>query len=268
MRIARLVEGSKADNEVSFPDDLTATLAATAQRSLVVQQMRAEVNVAKAVLSAEADLEEDPQEPSERAVDQDWLFRWRESASRVSTEELRTLWGRVLAGEIKSPGTFSLRTLEFLKNLSKEDADRIAKLAPFVIDTAFVFRGAESLLEFEGITVDFLLSLQELGVLDSVAPGLGWRLESAEPNEFLVGLVAYTRVLVVTHKDAKMSANLDIYRLTSLGREVLKLGAFTPHDGYIRQLGRIIQARGFKVELARYQQITEAAGRYFDEEEL
>ena len=265
----RLVEGSEWDNEASSPNDLTAaTLAATAQRSLVVQQMRAEVNVAKAVLSAEADLEDDPQEPSDRRVDDDWLFRWRESASKVSVEELRTLWGRVLAGEIKSPGTFSLRTLEFLKNLSKEDADRIAKLAPFVIDTAFVFRSDESLLKSEGITLDFLLSLQELGILDSVAPGLGWRLKSVVQNKFLKGLVAYTRVLVVTHQDPNKSTSLDIYRLTSLGREVLKLGTFTPHDAYIRHLGRTIRGRGFKVTLARYQQVNEAGGRYFDEEEL
>ena len=47
----------------------------------------------------------------------------------MSSEELQTLWGRVLAGEIKSPGTFSLRTLEFLKNTSHEEALKIAKLA-------------------------------------------------------------------------------------------------------------------------------------------
>ena len=265
----RLVEGSELDNEASSPNDLTAaTLAATAQRSLVVRQMRAEVNVAKAVLSAEADLEDDPQEPPDRCVDEDWLFRWRESAGKVSAEELRTLWGRVLAGEIKSPGTFSLRTLEFLKNLSKEDAQRIAKVAPFVIDSSFVFKGDESLLKSEGITLDFLLSLQELGIVDSVAPGLTWRLASTVRNEFLLGLVAYSRVLMVTHQDSSKSTKLNIYRLTSLGREVLKLGSFTPHDAYIRHLGRTIRDRGFKVTLARFQQVTESEGRYFDEEEL
>ena len=36
----------------------------------------------------------------------------------MSSEELQTLWGRTLAGEIKSPGSYSLRTLDFLKNLS------------------------------------------------------------------------------------------------------------------------------------------------------
>ena len=93
-----------------------------AQQDLILEQMRANVNVSKAVLSAEADLADDAQEPPDRMVDDDWLFRWRDSAGKVSSEELQALWGRVLAGEIKSPGTFSLRTLEFLKNLSQGEA--------------------------------------------------------------------------------------------------------------------------------------------------
>ena len=231
--------------------------------------MRAEVNVAKAVLGAEADLEDDPQEPPDRSIDEDWLYRWRDSAAKVSTAELQALWGRVLAGEVKSPGTFSLRTLEFLRNLAKEEARRIEMLAPFVVDNDFLFRDSKSLLESEGITFGFLMRLQDLGILDlGGATGLIRPLRSAVPNEFMLGLVAYTRVLVVTHQDANKSANLAIYRLTSLGKEVLKLGAFTPHDAYIRHLGRTIRDRGFKVTLARYQQVTEAEGRYFDGEEL
>ena len=266
----RLVEGSESDKEASSPNDLTAaTLAATAQRSLVVQQMRAEVNVAKAVMGAEADLEDDPQEPPDRCVDEDWLFRWRESASKVSAAELQALWGRVLAGEVKSPGSYSLRTLEFLKNLSKEDARRIEKLAPFVVDNDFVFKGDKALLESEGITLGYLLSLRDLGIVDLGATrGLRKVLRTATPNEFMLGLVSYTRVLVVTHEDPKKEIGLDVYRLTSLGKEVLKLGAFTPEDSYIRVLGRTLRDQGFKVVLARYQQITETEGRYFDGEEL
>ncbi|MDE2903362.1 MAG: DUF2806 domain-containing protein [Chloroflexota bacterium] len=136
----------------------TVALATAAQRSLMAQQMRAEVNVARAVLVAEDVLEDDPQEPPGRRVDDDWLHRWRESAGKVSIEELQDLWGRVLAGEIKSPGTFSLRTLEFLKNLSKQEAAEIATLAPFVVDGDWVFMGVAddmSTLETEGIALGF-----------------------------------------------------------------------------------------------------------------
>lgn len=68
--------------------------------------------MAKAVLSAEADLGGDSQEPSDRYVDEDWLLRWKESASEVPAEELRPLRGCVPAGEIESPGT--LRFASFI----------------------------------------------------------------------------------------------------------------------------------------------------------
>ena len=230
--------------------------------------MRADVNVAKTVLAAEADLENDRQEPPDRYVDEDWFFRWRESAGEVSAAELQALWGQVLAGEVKSPGTFSLRTLEFLKNLSKKDAQQIERLAPFVVNSSFVFSGAQPLLDSEGITLNFLLTLQELGIVDPVTPNLTKRLQSAKPNEFLLGLVAYTRVLVVTHQDPNKTTSLNIYPLTSLGREVLGLGTFTPNDAYLRHLGQAIRDCGFKVAIARYQQVTESEGQYFDAEVL
>ena len=107
----RLVEGPVQNDEMAITgtDAVSHALITTAQRNVFLGQMQAEVNIGKAFLSAETDLAGDAQEPPNRMVDDDWLLRWRDSAGRVSSEELQTLWGRVLAGEIKSPGTFSLR---------------------------------------------------------------------------------------------------------------------------------------------------------------
>ena len=251
----------RADN-TSF-----ATLAAATQRNLLSREIRREVNVGKAVLQAVAELENDPQEPPRGRVEEDWLTRWRDSASQVSAEELQALWGRVLAGEVKSPGTFSLRTLEFLKNLSKEDARQIEKLAPFVVDD-FVFKGDKPLLESEGISLGFLLGLQDLGIVEVSQSGVRKILRSALPDKFMLGLVAYKRVLVITHEDPSKEFRLDVYRLTSLGKEVLKLGMFMPHEPYFRQLGKTIRDLGFRVAVARYEQVTETEGRFFDKEEL
>ena len=136
---------------------------ASVQRNQIARAMRDEVNTSKALLSAEEALEDDPQTPPERKVDDDWLFRWRDSASTVSSEELQALWGRMLAGEIKSPGSFSLRTLEFLKNLSHEEALQIAKVSPFVIDGDAIFRGNEQLVRSEGITLGFRVIVKSCG---------------------------------------------------------------------------------------------------------
>ncbi|MCY4287944.1 MAG: DUF2806 domain-containing protein [Aestuariivita sp.] len=76
------------------------------------------------MLAASGVLQDDPEEPPEKHVDDDWLIRWRMAAGQVSLEELQDLWGQVLAGEIKSPGTFLLRTWEFLKQMSTARVNR------------------------------------------------------------------------------------------------------------------------------------------------
>ena len=240
---------------------------ASVQRNQIAREMRAEVNVSKVLLSAEAALEDDPQTPPERKVDDDWLFRWRDAASTVSSEELQTLWGQVLAGEIKSPGSFSLRTLEFLKNLSHEEALQIAKVSPFVISNV-IFRGNNQLLESEGITVGFLLNLQNLGVVSGVGAGLTQKFHSLATEKFEQALVSYNRVLIVTHEDTSKQIRLEVYKLTLLGQQIIELGSFKPHEVYLRSVGQTICRQGFKVLIARWEKVTEITGRYFEPQEL
>ena len=237
-------------------------------RNRDAREIRGEVNVSKALLSAEADLADDPQAPPDRTVDDDWLFRWRDAASVVSSEELQTLWGRVLAGEIKSPGSFSLRTLEFLKNISHEEALQICKLAPFVLSYGHIFND-KKLLDSEGITFSFLLDLQNLGVTCGVdSNGLLLYAPSENPDKFKSVLVSHDRALVVTHEDASKQLVLKAYGLTSIGQQICKLGSFESHEIYLRNVGQAICKQGFHVSLARWEQVTEKAGRYYEAQEI
>ena len=242
--------------------------AAIVSRNMIAEGIREEINVTKAILGAVAELEADSQEPPEQKIVDDWLFRWRESASTVSTEELQNLWGRVLAGEIKSPGSFSLRTLEFLKNLSREEALEIASLSRFVVVDS-IFRGDQQILDSAGITFGFLLRMQELGILSGVeAIGVSLTLKSSETEQFRRGLLSHDRTLVVTHEDVNKEIRLNVYPLTSLGQQVLTLGSFESHEAYLRSVGKAIRGQGFKVLIARYQGVTRTEGRYFDAQEL
>lgn len=74
--------------------------------------VRGEINSSIALLYAEEQLSNDSQVPPPETVDDDWFNTWRDYAGRVSAEKMQRLWGSVLAGEIKSPGQYSLRTLE------------------------------------------------------------------------------------------------------------------------------------------------------------
>lgn len=53
------------------------------------------------------------------SIDEDWLNIFERYAEDASTERVQNLWGRVLAGEIRTPGRYAARTLRSYRNLHK-----------------------------------------------------------------------------------------------------------------------------------------------------
>ena len=55
-------------------------------------------------------------------IDHDWTARFFNDVQDVSSEEMRVLWGRILASEIEKPGSTSLRTLGVVRDLDQATA--------------------------------------------------------------------------------------------------------------------------------------------------
>ena len=66
------------------------------------------------------------------SVENDWIVNFFDKSRIVSDEQMQDLWSRILAGEANAPGTYSKRTINFLSDLDKVDADLFAKLCGFV----------------------------------------------------------------------------------------------------------------------------------------
>jgi len=242
------------------------TAADVANEAAAAENLRREVNVAKALLHAETVLESDAQEPPETKIDDDWLFRWRDSASSVSAEYLQHLWGRVLAGELKAPGSFSLRTLEFLRNISQDEARAIEKLAGFVIG-GFVYRDKKA-SEALGLHFAFLLEMQELGLLSGVETGLEVTLPSSEDMRFIRLLAASQLAVIVKHAEPTKQLKLSVYKVTPIGREVLSLGVAEPDMAYLKHIGESICKLGFDVSIGRYFHIAKDQVRFFEDTQI
>lgn len=220
-----------------------------ADRNARAEFVRREISVSKAILHAEEELALDTQEPSEEKLSDDWLLRWRDCAAGITSDELQSLWGKVLAGEVKNPGRYSLRTLEFLRNLSQEEAKAIEKVSPFVVNDV-IFRGDKVVLESEGVTFSLLLALQELGIVSGVeALGLEISWPSLLQDRFQQTLISYGRILLITHADPTKTLKIQIYQLTGLGKQMLQLGTFKPNETYLRALGTKIKDQGFDVQI-------------------
>ena len=253
---APCIEVEPVDEEDSTPLLELATGAA------VADAIRKEINVAKAVTHAEAELRDDPTPVPEQNLDDDWLYRWRDYAGSVSSEELQAIWGRILAGELKSPGQYSYRLLDFVRNLTKDEANLVERVSPFVL-VDFVVRKPESPLKDAGVTFDVLLQLQDLGILSGVeALGLSKTFSSNAKDRFIKILLCHGKGLLVEHENPDKTFKLGAYVVTNLGKQVIRLGKFMPNEDYLRAIGREIKKSEFKVSLVDYTDIGNGMVRY------
>ena len=90
------------------------------EQRIQFQEEKRQANIVSVVAKAASQHEGREVEPSE--PDHDWTARFFNEVQDVSSEEMQTLWARVLAGEVERRGSTSIRTLQVLKNLDQATA--------------------------------------------------------------------------------------------------------------------------------------------------
>ena len=90
-------------------------------------QGRKRLTNARSVVEDAAD-ELGDKEVSDHEPDPDWAARFFNDIQDVSSEEMQSLWAKVLAGEVERPGSTSIRTLSILRNLDQTAARLFGKL--------------------------------------------------------------------------------------------------------------------------------------------
>ncbi|MGF1773435.1 DUF2806 domain-containing protein [Vibrio wakamikoensis] len=234
-----------------------------------IQAMQEEVNLTKTVLLAEQEIESGNYEANDEPVDPDWFTRWRDNAEKVSNDYLQSLWAKVLAGEVTTPGSYSLRTLDLLKCLSKREAELISKLGGFIVDNRVV-RGltrhsttkVDQFLEGKGFHFNNLLYLQELGVISGVdSVGLNSTFGSVDAKKYIRAFTPNnTKGLVIQHEDANKKLIVSVFLVSEMGREIFALADFEPDEEYLEIIGEEIAAAGFDVLLGDWQQVDTTSG--------
>lgn len=198
-------------DEYRKQDNRTAVVVHAKEQLLALPPPAAEQTGPQAKTSAP---DADPPE-----LDADWINIFSGYAEHASSERLRELWGRILAGEVRKPGSFAPTTLRVIAEMDAEIArafEAVYRLSvngyglrpePFEGEVLEKF----AFLEQVGLAqTDFSLSMN----INAVADGFGYFLGDQ-------------LMLRITYPPGNTTVSFPAVRITRVGKQI---GAILPRD--------------------------------------
>lgn len=140
-------------------------------------------------------------------IDEDWLNLFSRFASDKSNADIQRLWGRILAGEIRSPGSIKLRTLSTLSTFDKEDANFAYDVLRQAVNKEFIIA---EVINDPGYYEIYLKAheLDLIGTLSSM---------TVDIQEGLAEVLTIGSVGIAVHAREDASVSFEAYPLTTLG---------------------------------------------------
>ena len=207
-------------------------------------------------------------EESVDTINDDWLNVFETEARQKSTEEMQAFFGKILAGEIRKPGSYSTRAVRILSSLDQDIAGHFARLCSMCISQfqrsmvlSLGGNAGDNALQEYGLNFSALNLLHEHGLVISdynswwestpcvAAPG-------AAQQAICIPLSYQGKYWVMEPKSkSSVGKPLRVYgvALTQSGRELSKIVTAEPMDKYSQKLAQFLEDQGFRV--------TEVGGR-------
>ena len=251
---AKMIAAAKISAMKEFHNDETSnvsegeqSLGAVAESSEKFQREKRMANMQSIVGQA---IEQMPEQVPDTPVDHDWTARFFDDAKDVSDKEMQKLWAKLLAGEVESPGSVSLRTLSILRNMTQKEAELFARAVNYsfggINSAAWMFRANASVQAFPDISVSELYSLIEAGLVLPYDTQQS-RLASSSFDGYSYLLYADKRALRVQAGNF----NTPAYNLSISGIQLAKYIEPTVNAEYLQQVANYIySATGRAVEVA------------------
>lgn len=186
------------------------------------------------------------EQEEEQEISEDWLNHFSSYAEKASSEGVRTLWARVLAGQIRKNGSFSLTSLRLLSELDQTMATMFEKEVKYRIENTFILK--PKIEELTGARLKSLLYLEEVGLLHSADP-IGGVQQTINPGKDGKGMLREQDLLLIVGIHEKLQ--FKVVLLTQAGREIASI--LTPADPVevLMNVGRIIEGKVNSMEIHR-----------------
>lgn len=221
-----------------------ASLEVRAENRCKYREAIRQENIEQVVTMAASEL---PEEVSPDPVDQDWALKFFDHAQDVCDEDMRKIWARILARETSKPGSFSKRTLDFLRNLEKFEAELFTDFLSLVM------------LNKKGwgyvVLVDpyYEHHHEIFGHINAESHFISIGLLNAEPGGVVPsslngGSFSYFGNEYTAHGPTKKDDNfpelpIATRALTAVGQQLLGIAGGAPLDGYIQALSTHMENR-------------------------
>ncbi len=211
------------------------------------EEMIMQVNLEETINKAIGGIHEDakPQE-----MDQDWIFNYLVSCKMVSDSKMQDLWAKILAGEANEPGSFSKRTVNYMKDISKNDAELIESLCNFTwVVNDEDMHSVPLILEphnyseiYTKNNIDFwkIKYLEEIDIVEVIMSSFApnpWKMKVYPSGNNHITYHGREIKLRIPEQESRYDdgihrISLGFVRFTSLGEQLLKICNIKPIDGF------------------------------------
>lgn len=198
-----------------------------------------------------------PESDTEKEIDEDWLDMFSRISETKSNEEVQLILSKILAGEIKRPGSFGPKTLQTLTLLDQETAKIFRDFCSIsyelpqlgdqmvqVITEPFGSPGSNALKDFN-LNYSNLSQLQDAGLIQYDLTAWRDMHPALFAMPFKIGDKSFQLNLTgeIDHKQIRTK----IINFTRVGRELRKVLEMKSNDSYNEKLIEWLKTR-FKLK--------------------
>lgn len=163
-------------------------------------------------------------ELSADSLDDDWLNSFARYAENANSDDLRHHFGKILAGEIRRAGSYSLFSIDMLSKLGKSEAEIITSIAPYTAGGIILMTNTCKKL----LTVRHQALLSALNILatPSVAGDgtcIDIKVGNAEFDNRPANHIIASRQVIFIVSSEKKTISYPAAMLTPMGEEILTL---------------------------------------------
>ncbi len=166
-------------------------------------------------------------------METDWISNFYDKCRLISDDEMQNLWSKVLAGEAKTPGSFSKRTVNILSSLDKSDALLFQSLCDYGWNfnkvTPIIFDNSNEIITKNNITFASITHLDSIGLLRFA--GITNYFNIYKSNlAFISYFGQYVTIEFIPDKEKKI--NIGQILLTKTGEELAHICGSSPVQGF------------------------------------